>query len=147
MAKPIAFLSPDKRHKAVLTPLDESPTDHSNYSLSLSALPGLVLDRVFGKVALWSPDSRFLAVQEWKEERKKANELSGSPRLCVLLILDVMTRRECIIANVEASKGRIFPESFIGESLMYTVVYFGQFGMTKSFETKFRDLHDWQALR
>lgn len=147
MSKPTAFSSPDKRYKAVLTPLDEPPTDHSNYSLSLNALPELFLGRVFGKVALWAPDSRFLAVQEWREEKKKANEQSGSPRLCVLLILDVMTRRECIIANVEASKGTIFPESFIGESLMYTVIYFGQFGMTKSFETKFRDLHDWQALR
>jgi hypothetical protein len=48
---------------------------------------------------------------------------------------------------VEGTKGVILPESFIGDSLMYTVIYYGQFGMTKSFESKFQYLDGWQTLK
>jgi hypothetical protein len=91
---------------------------------------------------LWSPESRFLVVQEWREIDE-----AGIPNFCRLLIIDVLARRECIIANVEGSKGSILPESFIGESLMYTVTYYGQFGTTKSFESKFQYLNGWQTIK
>lgn len=95
---------------------------------------------------MWSPESRFLAVQEWKEEWLRTPETGSATRFCVLLILDLTARRECVIANVDEAKGRILPESFIGDSLMYTIIYYGKFGMTKSFESKFRDLKDWHAI-
>ncbi len=142
MLKPIVFPSPNKKHKAILTHIGEIQADHDYYSLSVDGIPHSFVDRVFGKVCLWSPESRFLVVQEWKE-----TDEAGAPKFCQLLIIDILARRECVIANVEGAKGVILPESFIGESLMYTVIYYGQFGMTKSFESKFQYLNGWQTIK
>jgi hypothetical protein len=142
MQKPIEFLSPNKKHKAVLTSIGEVHEEQGYYSLSMDELPYSFVGRIFGKFCLWSPESRFLVVQEWKE-----SEEGGAPRFCQLLIIDIFARRECIIANVEGAKGRILPEGFIGDSLMYMVIYDGQFGMTKSFESKFQYLNGWQIIK
>ena len=142
MLEPIVHPSPNKKYKAVLTYVGEDQADQARYFLSIDGLPYSFAERVFGEVCLWSPESRFLAVQEWKD----ADE-ANAPSYCLLLIIDVLARRECIIANVEGAKGKILPESFIGESLMYTVIYYGQFGMTKSFESKFQYLDGWQILK
>ena len=136
------FPSPNKKYKAVLTYVGEIQADQACYSLSIDGFPYSFAERVFGQVCLWSPESRFLTVQEWIEIDE-----DSAPRYCLLLVIDMLARRECIIANVEGTKGNIFPESFIGESLMYTVIYYGQFGMTKSFESKFRYLDGWQTLK
>ena len=91
---------------------------------------------------MWSPESRFVAVQEWKETVE-----ANPPKYYLLLIIDVLTRRECVISNVEGIRGNILPEGFIGESLMYTVIYYGQFGITKNFESKFQYLDGWQTIK
>jgi hypothetical protein len=142
MQKPLTFPSPDKKHNATLTYLGEIPSGPSYYSLSIDKFPLSFVNRVFGKVCLWSPESRFLAVQEWKETNETA-----PPNYYLLMIIDVLTGRECLIANLEGTKGNILPEGFIGESLMYTVIYYGQFGMTKNFESKFQYLDGWQNLK
>ena len=142
MVDPIVFPSPNKKHKAVLTYLGETHSDSSYYRLAIDKFPLSFENRVFGKVCLWSPESRFLAVQEWKE----INELNV-PKTYLLLIIDILTNRECVIASVELEKGNILPESFIGESLMYTVIYYGQFGTTKNFESKFPYLNNWQTIK
>ncbi len=142
MSQPIVFPSPNNKLKAVLTYLGEIRADDGYYSLSIDGLPHAFANRVFGKVCLWSPESRFLVLQEWKE-----TDEAGTPKFCLLLIIDVLARRECVIANVEGAKGKILPESFIGESLMYTVIYFGKFGMTKSFESRFQYLNGWQTIK
>src|SRR5215211_2489737 len=133
MQKPIEYPSPNKKYKAVLNYIGEVEADQDYYSLSVDGLPNSFAGQRFGKVCLWSPESRYLVVQEWREIDE-----GGTPKFCQLLIIDVLARRKCIIANVESAKGSILPESFIGNSLMYTVVYYGQFGMTKSFESEFR---------
>ena len=143
MLKPLTFPSPDKKQNAVLTNLGEIQSGPGYYTLSVDKFPDSFANRVFGKICLWSPESRFLAVQEWKDFEDKALP----PKYYLLLIIDVLTKRECVIANVEGTKGNILPESFIGESLMYTVIYYGQFGMTKSFETKFQYLNGWQSIK
>ena len=142
MQKPIEVPSPNKRHKAVLTHMDESKAGPGYYSLSIDGLPHSFVGRIFGNAFLWSPDSRFLVVQEWKE-----TDESGVPKFCQLLIIDMSAKRECIIANVEGAKGDILPESFIGDSLMYTVIYGGRFGMTKSFESRFQYLDGWKIIK
>ena len=142
MSKPIVIPSPNKKYKAILTYIGEIQADQACYSMSIDGFPYSFAERVFGKECLWSPESRFLAVQQWIE-----TDEDSAHKACLLLIIDVLARRECIIANVEGKKGNILPESFIGESLMYTVIYFGQFGMTKSFESKFRYLDGWQTLK
>jgi len=142
MSNPLVFPSPNNKHKAVLTHVGETRPDSSYYTLSIDKSPLSFVGRVFGKACIWSPESRFLAVQEWKE----MNELNA-PKSYLLLIIDILTNRECVIASVEAEKGNILPESFIGESLMYTVIYYGQFGMTKNFESKFPHLNNWQTIK
>jgi len=142
MLKPIVFPSPNKKHKAILTYLGEIGADHGYYSLSIEGFPYSFENRIFGNVCLWSPESRFLAVQEWEETHG-----ASPPKFYLLLIIDLLARRECIIANVEGAKGNILPEGFIGESLMYTVIYYGQFGMTKNFESKFQYLDGWKNLK
>lgn len=142
MLKPLTFPSPNKKHNAVLTYLGEIRPDHGYYSLSISGFPPLFENRVFGRVCMWSPESRFLAVQEWKDAVE-----GNPPKYYLLLIIDVLTRRECVITNMEGIKGNILPEGFIGESLMYTVIYYGQFGITKNFESRFQYLDGWQNLK
>jgi len=142
MIKQLLFQSPNKKHRAILSYLGEIQPEHGYYSLSISGFSYSFENRVFGRVCMWSPESRFLAVQEWKEKIE-----SNPPKYYLLLIIDVLTRRECIISNVEGIKGNILPEGFIGESLMYTVIYYGQFGITKNFESKFQYLDGWQNLK
>ena len=142
MPDPIIFPSPNKKYKAALTRIGNLQADQEIYSLSIDGLPHSFENRIFGKSCLWSPTSRFLVVQEWK-----GIDDDSTPISCMLLIFDLIGRRECIIANVEGIKGNILPESFIGESLMYTVIYYGQFGTTKSFESKFQYLDGWQTLK
>jgi len=142
MLKHIEVSSPNKKHKAILTYLGEIGTEHGYYSLSIDDFPHSFENQVFGRVCMWSPESRFLAVQEWKE-----TNAASPPKFYLLLVIDLLARRQCIIANVEGAKGNILPEGFIGESLMYTVIYYGQFGMTKNFESKFQYLDGWQNLK
>jgi len=142
MNKPIVILSPNKKHKAVLSILGKLPSGQEYYSLSIDGIPLVFQDRVFGRVCLWSHDSRFLSIQEWKE-----SDAATPPRSYLLLILDLLTKRECVVAEVEGAKSEINPQGFIGDSLMYTVVYDGQFGTTKNFECNFQYLAGWQTLK
>lgn len=142
MIKPLSFRSPNKKHNAVLTYLGEIQSGASYYSLALDRYPHAFANRIFGNTCLWSPESRFLAVQEWKDMDEP-----NPPGTYLLLIVDTLAKRECLIASVEGAKGNILPEGFIGESLMYAVTYYGQFGTTKSFESRFQYLDGWQTIK
>lgn len=142
MLRSLTFPSPDKKHQADLTYLGEIQSGLSFYTLSIDKYPHSFANRVFGKICLWSPESRFLSVQEWKE----TNEVDP-PKSYLLLIIDILAKRECLIASVEGAKGNILPEGFIGASLTYAVTYYGQFGATKSFESKFQYLDGWQTIK
>lgn len=142
MLKPLTFPSPDKKHNAILTPLGETEAGSSYYTLSIDKNPLAFADRIFGEVCLWSPESRFFSVQEWTD-----TDEAIQPKSYQLLIVDLVGRRECVVASVDRRKSNILPEGFIGESLMYTVVYDGQYGTTKSFESKFQYLDNWQTIK
>lgn len=142
MSNPIIFPSPDKKQNAALTYLGELQSGLSYYTLSVDKYPHSFANRIFGKVCLWSPESRFLSVQEWKEI-DEANQ----PKFYRLIVIDLLAGRECLIASVDGTKGNILPEGFIGDSLMYAVLYYGQFGTTKSFESRFQYLDGWQAIK
>jgi hypothetical protein len=142
MNKPIVISSPDKKRKAILTHLGKTQSGHDYYSLGIAGIDLSLQNRVFGHVCLWSHDSRFLSVQEWKEF-----DAETQPKSYLLLILDLLTRRECIVTEVEGAKSEVNPQGFIGDSLMYTVVYDGQFGTTKNFECNFQYLNEWQTLK
>jgi hypothetical protein len=142
MANQLTFPSPDKKHIAMLTHLGDIQSGTGYYSLSVDRYPLAFANRTFGKFCLWSPESRFLSIQEWKE-----TDGINSPKSFLLLVVDMLTRRECLIASVDGTKGSIMPEGFIGESLMYAVLYYGVFGTTKSFESKFQYLDGWQPIK
>ncbi len=142
MSNPIVIPSPDKKKNAVLTYRGEVRSGPGYYALSIDKYPRSFANRIFGKVCLWSPESRFLAVQEWKEMDE-----ANPPKSYQLLIIDLLAGRECLIASVDGTRGNILPEGFIGESLMYTVTYYGQFGTTKSFESRFQYLDGWQTIK
>jgi hypothetical protein len=142
MNKPIVIPSPDKKRKAVLEYLGTIQSGQEYYSLAIDGIPLSLQNRVFGRACLWSHDSRFLSVQEWKE----TDPVAG-PKSYLLLILDLLTRRECIVAEVEGIKSEINPQEFMGDSLMYTVYHEGQFGIIKNFESNFQHLTGWQALK
>ena len=142
MSNTLTFPSPNKKHNAVLTPLGENQSGSSYYSLSIDKDTLAFANRVFGKVCLWSPESRFFSVQEWKE-----TDEAIQPKSYLLLLIDLVARRECVVASVNGEKSNILPEGFIGESLMYTVIYDGQYGITKNFESKFQYLDGWQTIK
>ncbi len=142
MNKPIIVPSPNKKRKAILTSLGKIQSGLEFYSLGIDGIELSLQNRVFGHVCLWSHDSRFLAVQEWKE-----NDAVAQPKSYLLLIFDLLTRRECVVTEVEGAKSEVNPQGFIGDSLMYTVVYDGQFGTTKNFECNFQYLNGWQTLK
>ena len=142
MANPLTFPSPDKKHHAILTHLGDIQSGTGYYSFSVDRYPLAFANRIFGKFCLWSPESRFLSVQEWKE-----TEDAHLPKSYLLLVVDILTKRECLIASVDGSKASIMPEGFIGESLMYAVLYYGSFGTTKSFESRFQYLDGWQPIK
>ena len=142
MSNPLTFPSPDKKYKASLTQLGEIQSGSGYYTLSVDKYSGAFANRIFGKFCLWSPESRFLSVQEWKE-----TDGVNSPKSFLLIVIDILTKRECLIASVDGSRGSILPEGFIGESLMYAVLYYGPFGTTKSFESRFQYLDGWQTIK
>jgi hypothetical protein len=138
----LTFPSPDKKYNTILTYLGETQSHLSYYSLSIDKYPLGFANRIFGKACLWSPESRFLSVQEWKD-----TDGANSPRTYLLLIIDILTKRECLIASVDGTKGSILPEGYIGDSLMYAVLYYGPFGTTRSFESRFQYLDGWQTIK
>jgi hypothetical protein len=142
MNEPTVIPSPDKKRKAVLSYLGRIQSGREFYSLAIDGFPLALQNRIFGRICLWSHDSRFLSVQEWRE-----NDGVTEPKSYLLLILDLITGRECVVAEVEGAKSEINPQEFIGDSLMYTVFYEGQFGITKNFESNFQYLTGWQALK
>jgi hypothetical protein len=142
MLNSLKFPSPDKKHQVVLDYLGETPANLSYYGLTLDKNPVPFVNRIFGNVCLWSPESRFFSVQEWKETNEAVQ-----PKSYLLLIIDLVARRECVVASVDGAKCNILPEGFIGESLMYKVIYEGQFGTTKNFESKFQYLDGWQTIK
>ena len=142
MSDPLVFPSPDKKKNATLTYLGATPSGLSYYTFSIDKFPHSFEGRIFGKVCIWSPESRFLSIQEWKEIDE-----SNTPKFFQLLVIDFFAGRECLIASVDGTKGNILPERFIGESLMYAVLYYGQFGTTRSFESRFQYLDGWQTIK
>jgi hypothetical protein len=142
MSNSLIFPSPDKKQNAVLTYMGEIQSGPSYYSISIDKFPHSFANRIFGKICLWSPESRFLSVQEWKE-----TDGVNSPKFYLLLVMDVLAGRECLIASVDGTKGSILPEGFIGESLIYAVMYYGPFGTTRSFESRFQYLDGWQTIK
>ena len=134
--RPIFFPSPDGKHNAVLEYRSEIRFGPAYYSLMVDQ--NHFGERVFGNSHLWSPDSRFFAIQEWET----VDEGQG-PRTYLLLI-DLNTERECVLSSAE--KGFIRPKKFESSKLIYVKEYFAP-RVTREFEIEFLSLSRWKNLK
>ncbi|MBA5203624.1 MULTISPECIES: hypothetical protein [Pectobacterium] len=128
----------DQQHTAMLIYVGEIRFGPPYFSLSIdgNALEG----RVFGKELLWSPDSRYLAVQEWLSTAERDGPQTA------LLCIDVIEERQCQIS--QAVGGFIVPIRFEDDTLIYEKQYFGaERNGTTEYEIPFTALSRWSALR
>ena len=132
----IVVFSPNGSHTANLLYSGEIRFGPPYYSLTIDELS--FKNRVFGRSCLWSPDSRFFAVQEWES----TNEGQGPKTR--LLSIDVEQKRECVLSRAE--QGFIIPKKFEGDKLVYTKEYPGK-GIVNEFEIAFLTLNRWEDLK
>lgn len=127
--------SPDLLHKAVLKYVDEIRFGPAYYSLTIDKIS--FGERVFGNSYLWSPDSRYFAVQEWET----ASEGRGPQTR--LLLIDLDLKQECVLSRAE--RGFIVPQKFEKDKLIYTKEYRG-YGVTQELEIEFQKVNRWENL-
>jgi hypothetical protein len=132
----IIATSPDLEHRAELRYAGEIRFGPAYYSLVLDTFR--FRDRVFGKACLWSPDSRFFAVQEWE------TTIEGHGPQTRLLMIDLKTSMEGVLSRAE--NGFIVPKSFEGTKLIYMKEFFAPHS-TREFEIEFPSLKRWENLK
>jgi hypothetical protein len=132
----IIVASPDLLHKAVLKYVAEIRFGPAYYSLTMDKIS--FGERVFSSSYLWSPDSRYFAVQEWETTSE-----SHGPRTRLLLI-DLDLKQECVLSRAE--RGFIVPQKFEKDKLIYTKEYRG-YGVTQELEIEFQKVNRWENLK
>ena len=132
----IIIQSPDFLHKAVMKYDGEIRFGPAYYSLVIDTISFGA--RVFGVSYLWSPNSRYFAVQEWETTSE------GHGPQTRLLLIDLETKQECVLSR--AQQGFIVPRKFENDRLIYTKEYRGQ-DITKEFEIEFLKINRWENLK
>ena len=131
----IVSTSPDNKHNAILEYLSEIRFGSSYFSLMIDKI--FFGERIFGDSYLWSPDSRYFAIQEWETISE------GRGPQTRLLLIDVETERECMLSRAE--KGFIRPKHFENDKCVYLKEYFAP-RRTTEFEIEFLSLKSWKNL-
>jgi len=131
----IVSMSPENEHRAILEYAGEVRFGPVYYLLTVDEIS--FRERIFGGSYLWSPDSRFFAIQEWET----TNE-AGGPQTKLLLI-DLQKKRECVLSRAE--RGFIIPRKFEGKRLLYSKEYPGR-GVVKEFDIEFLSLERWENI-
>ena len=134
--QPIVFTSPDNEHRVTLEYLNEIRFGPPYYSLRIDDI--FFGKRIFGNSYLWSPDSRFFAIQEWE------TTMEGAGPQTHLLLIDVHAKRECILSRAE--KGFIIPQKFETTKLIYVKEYLASH-TARDFEIEFLSLNRWENLK
>jgi hypothetical protein len=132
----IASTSPDEKHNAVLEYSGEIRFGPAFYTLAVDMIS--FRKRIFGNRFLWSPDSRYFAIQEWETVTEA---LGPQTRL---LLIDLEARRECLLSKAE--QGFIVPKGYENDKLIYTKEYHGQ-SIVREFEIEFQSLDRWENLK
>jgi len=128
--------SPDLFHIAVLKYVREIRFGPAYYSLTVDKIS--FGERVFGESFLWSPDSRYFAVQEWETTSE------GRGPQTRLLLIDLDLEQECVLSRAE--RGFIIPQKFEKDKLIYTKEYYGP-KIIKEFEIEFLFVDRWANLK
>ena len=127
--------SPDGRHEAELRYVGEIRFGPPYHSLCVDGIS--MGGRVFGDAVLWSPDSRYLAVQEWLT----TDEAEGP--ITTLCVVDVVERRTCRLSRADG--GFVEPQSFEGGAITYVASYMGDFEV-REFEMDLEQVRSWRPL-
>jgi hypothetical protein len=129
--------SPDSKQAVHFEFEGEIPFGPAYFTMRLNSKS--LATRSFGDVAVWSIDSRYVAVQEWLSTSK------GTGPQTALLCIDTVNCRQCVVST--AKQGFIYPTQFEGESLIYKKQYFDAQGeRTIEYEIKFADLPRWEQF-
>jgi hypothetical protein len=129
--------SPDSKQAVHFEFEGEIPFGPAYFTMLLNAQS--LAHRSFGDVAIWSNDSRYVAVQEWLSTSKGAGPQTA------LLCIDTANCSQCVVST--AKQGFIYPVQFEGESLIYKKQYFDAQGeKTIEYEIKFTDLPRWEQV-
>lgn len=127
--------APDRSHRARLRNVGEARFGPPCFSLRLDEYA--FGRRIFGASCLWSPDSRYLAVQEWTTLDPALGPLTA------LLLVDAEAEQEATLAH--ATQGFIVPQRFEGKLLIYTKHYPAQ-GITRHFDLDITHIKSWRKL-
>jgi len=128
--------SPNGQYEATLEWVGEIRFGPAYYRLYIR---GRVLsDRVFGSEFIWSPDSRFLLVQEWLT----TSEAEGPNTM--LVAFDVQHGRECALAK--ASHGFVDAIGVLDNVVRYRKSYYSE-GKTIDYEQDFPPSELWVISR
>lgn len=128
--------SPNLLHKAVMKYVGEFRFGPAYYSLTIDAMSHE--NRVFGNSYLWSPDSRYFAVQGWET----MDESHGPQTRLLLINLD--RKQDYVLSRAE--RGFVVPQKFDKEKLIYTKAYHQQ-NTIKGFEIAFLFLDRWDTIK
>ena len=129
--------SPDSKQSVHFEYEGEIPFGPPYFTLALTG--HRIANRSFGDEAVWSGDSRYVAVQEWLSTSKATGPQTA------LLCIDTTERKQCRVST--ASHGFIVPIAFDGARLIYKKRYVERQGeRTAEYEIEFADLPRWEAL-
>ena len=131
----IRTLSPDGTQEAVLEIAGEIRFGPMYFRLRVQNRQ--FSTRIFGETVVWSPDSRFLLVQEWHTTSERAE-----PQTTLLVAFDFVEGRECVLAK--AAQGFVYPVGFLGGVLRYRKTYYG--GMTIDYEQDWPRSEGWTVM-
>src|SRR3989339_1070887 len=131
----IIIESPNKKHKAIITESGEIRFGPVLYSLIIDETS--FGERCFGKDCLWSPDSRYFAIQEFDR-----NEYKYGPKTS-LVLMAIEENKECLLSK--ADQGFIIPKYYENDSIVYEKQYHAK-GLTKEFEINYLKLDRWRNI-
>lgn len=126
--------SPDGQHTAQLLFSGEVRFGPAYYVLSVDGYS--FGGRIFGGAHLWSPSSRFLAVQEWL-----TLDYSEGP-ITELVLLDLQLRQAAV---ARATKGFLVPIAFADPLVTYRAEYAGPAGV-QHFTLDITSVAEWLPL-
>lgn len=127
--------SPDNKHKIDLQYESEIRFGPPYYKLKIDGKK--IKRKLWGDTILWSPDSKFVALQEWL-----TTDYSKGP-ITRLVLIDIHTKKYSNFRTVE--KGFTENYQFTDESIIYEKHYKAS-GSINKVEVDFENINNWKKL-
>lgn len=124
--------SPDQRHEVQWIDLGEIPFGPAYGEIKIQGQT--LAYRVFGRTVMWSPDSRYLALQEWLSTCRSQGPYTK------LLILDFVKQQRLEAST--AKGGFISPLRFEQDKVIYLKEYFKK-GTIGEYEMDLQSCERW----